>query len=71
MQALRAASTESLTGVGQNGIATSHPAEPAVVVGIHFYSHKVCYDVTYPSGRRGETVDSTELSDLPAAACGE
>lgn len=46
------------------GALHAYDAEQAVVWGIHFYSGKVCYDVTFPSGRTGETVDSVELEDL-------
>lgn len=47
-----------------SGILHHYPAEAAEVWSIHFYPGKVTYDVTFPSGRTMERVDSIELADL-------
>lgn len=46
------------------GILRPYAAEPAEITAVHFYPGKVCYQVSYPSGRAAETVDSVELEDL-------
>lgn len=66
-RALRKQTDIAMTGVGQAGTLEHFPAEEVEICGIHFYVGKVCYDVTFPSGRRGETVDSIELDDLPTS----
>lgn len=46
-----------------SGRLIPYDAEPARIQAVRFYPGKVCYEVTYPSGRAAETVDSVELED--------